>query len=149
MMKLSSLLKKKLHPFLGYAFLFGLSAVALSSTARLVGPELDNFTPPSAAVAPQPPTITPPKPETWPQDLESLKASARQFAAQLAVIKSQVAELEKYGRQPPQALMDAIGEGEQLTAVISRANTLEQIGNFDAAAKLQAIGSEISANSRF
>jgi hypothetical protein len=82
-------------------------------------------------------------------DLSALKTAASAFAVQLEMIKTQVAELEQYGRIPPTALMDAIGQGDQLTATIASANTLADLGETDPAGKLQKIGATIAANSKF
>jgi hypothetical protein len=137
-------LKKKLHPMLSYAFLLGLGAVAISSTAQTVGTET------VAASAPNLPAVRAEASSPAPQrDLSSLKASAAEFADQLSIIKGQIAELQSYGRVPPAALMDAIGEGEQLADVIAKAQSLTDIGESDPATKLQQIGRRISQNAKF
>jgi len=139
-----SVLKKRLHPFLSYAALLGIGAIAVSSTGSLVGANTENkvtvpvVAPVSALAKPAAPT-----------DLAALKASATEFAAQLSIIKNQVAELEKYGRSPAPALMDAIGQGDQLVAIIEQAQTLNDIGEPNPASKLQSIGAAIAANSKF
>lgn len=137
-------IKKKLHPMMSYAFLIGLGAVAISSTAQTLGTETEvGLTPTDQYVAA---SAKPPAP---PQDLASLKASAAEFSEQLSIIKGQIKELESYGRVPPAALMDAIGEGEQLADVIAKAPDLAAIGEGDPAAKLQQIGRRISQNAKF
>ena len=140
---LGLILKKKLHPLLSYAVLFGIGAIAVSTTGSVVG--VRTAEPPTVPVA----AAIPAKQPLPAADLTHLQAAALDFSAQLSVIKSQIAELEKYGRTPSAALLDAIGQGDQLTAVIAQANTLADIGEPDAAAKLQAIGSKIAANSKF
>jgi len=140
--KPQTLLKRKLHPLLSYAVLFGVGAIAVSSTGANVGANSETTAPvPAVSRAPAKPVAS--------ADLNELKAAAVEFASQLSVIKSQVAELEKYGRTPSPALMNAISEGDQLVAAIAQAKTLNDIGDFDAAAKLQSIGAAIAANSKF
>jgi hypothetical protein len=142
--KTGAILKKRLHPILSYAVLFGVGAVAVSSTGSIVGADTES-TVPVAIVAPTPAAAKAPATA----DVAALKTSATEFASQLSIIKSQVAELQKYGRTPSPALTDAIGQGEQLVVIIEQAQTLTDIGDFDAAVKLQSIGAAIAANSKF
>jgi len=137
-------LKQRLHPFISYAALLGVGAIAISSSGSLVGANTEN-----TIVAPIAATQTTSAKPATPTNLVALKASATEFAAQLTIIKSQVAELEKYGRSPAPALMDAIGQGDQMVAIIEQAQTLNDIGEPNPAAKLQSIGAAIAANSKF
>ncbi len=139
-----SVLKKHLHPFLSYAALLGVGAIAVSTTGSLAGANTETAAVP-AIVAPAHHAA---KPATA-DDLDKLKTAAAEFAAQLSVIKSQVAELEKYGRVPPPALMSAIDQGDQLVASIVNAQTMAEINDPSPATSLQAIGSSIAANSKF
>jgi len=147
--KTLSALKKKIHPFISYAFLFGVGAVAISGTAAYVGPELDNYQPaPTANVLTTGANQNLPK-NDWPDDIATLKENSRQFSEQLSIIKNQIDELKKYGRIPPAELMNAIGEGEQLTAIIAKALSYEEIGDFNPAIKLQSIGRRVREYSKF
>jgi len=138
-----SLLKKRLHPFLSYAALLGVGAIAVSTTGSLAGANTESAAP--AIVA----SVRHAAKPVAAADLDKLKTAAAEFAAQLSVIKSQVAELEKYGRVPPPALMSAIEQGDRLVASIAAAQTFNEINDPNAAATLQSIGSTIAANSKF
>jgi hypothetical protein len=142
--KIALILKKKLHPFLSYATLIGVGAIAVSSTGSLVGVNTEN-----TVIMPIVAAETAPLKSTTPENLVALKTSATEFASQLSIIKSQIGELEKYGHNPPPALIDAIDQGDQLVATIEQAQTLKDIGDFDAASRLQSIGAAIAANSKF
>jgi hypothetical protein len=146
--KLRTLLKKKLHPLISYAFLVGVGAIAVSGTASIAGTGLTDLVEPGLALQTRPSAVLPAH-EEWPQDMASLKASAAEFSIQLAAIKSLVAELERLGRAPTDELLEAIGQGEQLVTVIAQANTLAEIGNFNAAMRLVEIGRVISENAKF
>jgi hypothetical protein len=137
-----SIMKRSLHPLLSYAVLFGVGAIAVSSTGSIAGTNTEEAAPVPVAVHVQTQTVAP-------VDLAKLKASAFEFSAQLAIIKGQVAELEKYGRNPDPALKEAIGQGEQFASMIMQAQTPGEIGVDDPAAKLQSIGAAIAANSKF
>ena len=139
-----TLLKKRLHPLLSYAVLFGVGAVAVSSTGSFAGANTEKaiLIP---AVAPAHVAAAP----AVPADLDKLKAAATEFATQLSIIRSQVAELEKYGRTPPPALMNALDQGDRLVANINAARTLSDVKDPDPAAKLQSIGAAIAAGSKF
>jgi len=139
-----SILKKSLHPFLSYAVMLGVGAIAVSSTGSIVGANTEN-----TIVAPVVAMRAAPAKPAAPTDIAELKASATEFAAQLSIIKSQIAELEKYGHTPSPTLMDAIGQGDQLVSSIISAQTFGDIGESDPAAKLQSIGAAIAANSKF
>jgi hypothetical protein len=82
------LLRRKLHPFLSYAVMLGVGAIAVSSTGSIVGANTENTIVAPVAVA----RAAPAKPAA-PTDMAELKASATEFAAQLSIIKSQIAEL--------------------------------------------------------
>ncbi len=146
-----SIFKKKLHPFVGYAFLIGAGAIGITSASPLMTPKDRATIAPLVAPANEttPPTIPTAVKNDLPNDFESLKEAAAQFASQLKIIKAQVAQLNALGRTPPSALTDAIGQGEQLTGVIAAAQKMSDIGETDPALKLQTIGSNIAANSRF
>lgn len=137
-----SIMKQSLHPLLSYAVLFGVGAIAVSSTGSIAGTDIE-------APAADPVIVHAQIKTPAPADLAKLKASASEFAAQLAIIKGQVAELETYGRNPDPALKEAIGQGEQFASMIMQAQTLDEIGVDDPAAKLQSIGAAIAANSKF
>jgi hypothetical protein len=139
-----TVLKQRLHPFLSYAALLGVGAIAVSATGSLAGANTETAASPAAAAA-----IHRAAKPAAPADLAKLKAAATEFAAQLSVIKSQVAELEKYGRVPPAALMGAIDQGDRLVASIVNAQTLSDIGDPAPAATLQTIGAVIAGNSKF
>ena len=142
--KPQTLLKKKLHPLLSYAALLGVGAIAVSSTGSITGANTEN-----AVIMPIVAPETAPTKPAAPADLAALKASATEFATQLTIIKSQVSELEKYGRTPSPALTNAIAQGDRLVGAIEQAQTLTDINEPDAATKLQSIGAAIAANSKF
>jgi hypothetical protein len=130
---------RHIHPVLSYAFL--LSAGALSLNGALTAAEPVAHEPPAAVVSAKPASHSP--------DLASLKSSSAEFSAQLSVIKIQVNELAELGYPPPQELMDAIGEGEQLTAMISQATSAADLDGIDAGTKLRSIGARIRAHSGY
>ena len=75
---------------------------------------------------------------------------AAQFADQLQIIKSQVAELERYGRIARLPSLRTLWQGEQLTATIVAAATFADIGEDDPAGKLgRLIRGNDPANSKF
>jgi hypothetical protein len=139
---MKALLKKRIHPVLGYAFLFGAGVLSLNQTMIVAQPAEPQSPAPVLAQAALSPVYTP-------ADLPTLKAAAKDFAAELVAIKASANALEKQGRMPPPELYDAIGEGEQLIGIINQAATLKDLDGLDAGKKLQAIGKKISDNSRF
>jgi len=139
------LLKKRLSPFLSYAALIGVGAIAVSATGTLVGNDTGALPPPDVVA----PAHHVTKLAAAPVDLDKLKIAAGEFATQLSIIKLQVAELEKYGRVPSPALMQAIDNGDRLVASIVAAQTPSDIDEPDPAAALQTIGAAIAANSKF
>ena len=148
---LQTIFKKKLHPFVGYAFLIGAGAIGITSASPLVVPKETAAIPITTvgheiSVPATTPNVTP---NDSPADLASLKTSAAQFADQLKIIKTQIDQLNTLGRTPPAALTDAVGQGEQLAHVIAAAQKMSDIGETDPAGKLQAIGAAIAENAKF
>lgn len=139
---MKALLKKRIHPVLGYAFLFGAGILSINQTMVVAKPaELQPTTPVPVQVSLSPVYA--------PADLPTLKAAAKEFAVELVAIKTSAALLEKQGRLPPPELYDAIGQGEQLADIINKASTLAEVGSADAGKQMQIIGRKISDNSRF
>jgi hypothetical protein len=141
---MKTLLKKRIHPVLGYAFLFGAGIISLNQTMATVEPSVQHLVP--ATTAPQT-AIFPSAPE--PADLPTLKIAAQEFSAQLATVKNQAGQLEKLGRTPPQELYDAIGQGEQLVAIINQASSLDDLKGMNAGHQMLTIARAISDNSKF
>jgi hypothetical protein len=139
-----TLLKKRLHPLLSYAVLFGVGAIAVSSTGSFAGANTENTT-----LIPAPAPVRAAAVPAAPVDLDKLKTAATEFAAQLSIIRSQIAELEKYGRTPSPALMNALDQGDRLVANINEARTPSELNDPDPAAKMQLIGAAIAAASKF
>jgi hypothetical protein len=139
---MKSLFKKRIHPVIGYAFIFGAGIISLNQTMAT----LDRAVP-EPVQAENAPLVA--APVSKPADLPTLKAAAEEFGAQLAIIKDQVRQLEEKGRMPPAELYDAIGEGEQMVGIIKQASSMDDLKNIDPSRQMNAIGRKISENARF
>ncbi len=141
-MHMRKLLKKRIHPLLGYAFVMSAGILGINRTAVLIDDE--PLTPPlpvvETAVARQ---------KSVPPDFPTLKEAARLFSAQLAETKTQALSAQSEGRRPPPELFDAIGQGEQLCAMIEASQSGENLNGTDAVGQMLAIAKRISDNSKF
>jgi hypothetical protein len=139
---MKKLLRKRIHPLLGYAFLASAGILSLNTTASFL-PDSASDAPPIVYAA-----FTHPR-KSVPPDFPTLKAAAVRFSEGLKAVKEQADAAAKEGRMPPPELYDAIGQGEQLAMMIAQAPDEASLNDADTAGKMVAIAERIKENSAF
>jgi hypothetical protein len=141
MNKLVKIFKKKIHPLIGYAFIFGAGAIGLNATAA------DS---PVIAVAEAPQnTVAVNANETAYVDFSAVKIAAAQINLELAEINKNIDRLKVTGHLPPQELQDALGRAKQLVEIIAKSESAAALGGIDAVAALQQVSRDIAKFSEF